>query len=189
MLSLFKDREVDFATERYKKPIAWNTLRVPPPLGFAPVSNPRQENQMRSGEQDRMHKSSGREYVTAPKDNPRYNTRSGITISRTSASKDADIQPLVVQLTKIATLRDNELRTITEVLFRTSLESATSPVFQDAVEAGAQYHVQVTELKTRGDPESTKKLPEMAPPFLQVWAAVVDRARKMEGHQRKPRCS
>ena len=54
--------------------------------------------------------------------------------------------------------------------------------------SGAQFHMQVAKLKTRGDAESTKKLAEMAPQFLQVSAAVMDRARKDGGRTRGRSC-
>ena len=73
----------------------------------------------------------------------------------------------MVLLSKIAALHDNELRSITVAAFRTYLDPVSSPVFQEAIEAGAQHHTKVTELKTKGDKDSRKKLAEMPSPFVQ----------------------
>ena len=100
----------------------------------------------------------------------------GSTILNTLTSKD--VRPLVVLLTKIATQHDNELWTITGAVFRTFME----PVgFPGSHRVGVQVPRHVNDMNTKEDAERTRQLAEVAPPFLQVWATLVDRARKTHG--------
>ena len=86
-----------------------------------------------------------------------------------------DVQRLVVLLTKTR----HGARQRVEVDQGSRLPNVLGR-FQEAIEAGAHHLTKLTEPKTKGDPESVKKLAGMPPP-----SPVVDRARRTEETIRK----
>ena len=96
-------------------------------------------------------------------------------------SKEEIMQRLVKILTRLSLSNAHMLREVCAVTFYTFLLDAKSGIAVAATEAGKEYHERAQEIGKLNGPERAKAVEEQGPPYVHVWARVVQAAAATEG--------